>query len=54
MLSQGWALLRAKGVRLAKEVDSARDHMRPALWTTFDKDGHGHSVRRRAPGASVG
>jgi hypothetical protein len=36
MLSQGWSLLRVKNVRLPREVDTLRDHLRPALWTTFD------------------
>jgi hypothetical protein len=39
MLSQGWALVRAWGVVLAKEVDAARDHLRNALWTTFEPKG---------------
>lgn len=39
MLSQGWSLLRVKDVRLPREVDAARDHLRPALWTTFDPEG---------------
>ena len=39
MLSQGWSLLRVKDVRLQPEVDAARDHLRPALWTTFDREG---------------
>jgi hypothetical protein len=39
MLSRGWALLRAKDVRLLPEVEAARDHLRPALWTTFDSNG---------------
>jgi Caspase domain len=39
MLSQGWALLRVMGVRLPKEYEEARDHLRPALWTTFEPPG---------------
>lgn len=39
MLAQGWGLLRVKDVRLPKELDAARDHMRPSLWTTFDGEG---------------
>jgi len=35
MLSQGWGLLRIANVQLLPEVDTARDHMVPALWTTF-------------------
>lgn len=38
MLSQGWSLLRVKGVRLAPEAEAARDHLLPALWTTFDSE----------------
>ncbi len=39
MLSQGWGLLRLKDVRLPPAVDTARDHLRGALWTTFDAEG---------------
>jgi hypothetical protein len=39
MLSQGWNLLRAKQVLLPPVVEAARDHLRPALWTTFDRQG---------------
>lgn len=39
MLGQGWGLLRVKGVRLAQQVSKAADHLRPALWTTFDSAG---------------
>ena len=39
LLSQGWALLPAHGVVLAKEVAAARDHLRNALWTTFEPAG---------------
>jgi len=41
MLSQGWGLLRLKDVRLPSAVDIARDHLRGALWTTFDAEGMG-------------
>jgi hypothetical protein len=41
MLSQGWGFLRVRNVRVLPEVDSAQDHLRPALWTTFDSDGMG-------------
>lgn len=41
MLSQGWGFLRVRNVRVLPEVDSAQDHLRPALWTTFDSDGIG-------------
>jgi hypothetical protein len=39
MLSQGWGYLRVQDVRLPEEVNAAQDHLRPALWTTFDGDG---------------
>lgn len=39
MLSQGWGWLRVRGVSLRPELEKARDHLRPALWTTFDKTG---------------
>ena len=39
MLSQGWNLLRVKDVRLLPEIEEARYHLRPALWTTFDPEG---------------
>jgi hypothetical protein len=39
MLSQGWGLLRAQGVRLILPVSRAGGHLRPALWTTFDPIG---------------
>jgi hypothetical protein len=39
MLSQGWSLLRVRDVRLAEPVSAARDHLRPSLWTTFDREG---------------
>ncbi|MCK9988144.1 MAG: hypothetical protein AzoDbin1_04616 [Azoarcus sp.] len=39
LLSQGWNLVRARGVRMPPEVDAARDYLRPALWTTFDPGG---------------
>src|SRR5262249_2322918 len=39
MLSQGWALLRVNDVRLQESILPARDHLRPSLWTTFDKEG---------------
>jgi len=35
MLSQGWGLLRVKGVHLPQSLTEAADHLRPALWTTF-------------------
>lgn len=35
MLSQGWSLLRVKGVRLPPEIERSRDDLRPSLWTTF-------------------
>ena len=39
MLSRGWGLLRVENVRLPPDVDEARDHIRPALWTTFKPTG---------------
>jgi hypothetical protein len=39
VLSQGWNLLRAKGVNLQRDYERARDHLRDALWTTFDEAG---------------
>jgi hypothetical protein len=39
MLAQGWSLIRVKDVRLAREVNEARDHLRQSLWTTFDREG---------------
>jgi hypothetical protein len=39
MLTQGWQLLRVKGVSLPEQVERARDDMRDALWTTFGPRG---------------
>jgi len=39
MLTQGWQLLRVKGVSLPAQVERARDDMRDALWTTFGPRG---------------
>ncbi|TAK46582.1 MAG: caspase family protein [Betaproteobacteria bacterium] len=39
MLTQGWGLLRVRGVRLPPIVNEARYHIRAALWTTFDSNG---------------
>jgi hypothetical protein len=39
MLSQGWGLLKSRNVRLPEELVNARDHLRRALWTTFDAEG---------------
>jgi hypothetical protein len=39
MLSQGWGLLRVKNVRVPPELEEARVHLRPSLWTTFDNVG---------------
>jgi hypothetical protein len=39
VLSQGWNLLRIKRIDLPPVVTEARFHLRPALWTTFDRDG---------------
>ena len=35
MLTQGWNLLRARGVDLPKVIENAQDELEPALWTTF-------------------
>ena len=35
MLTQGWNLLRARGVALPKVLDDAQDELERALWTTF-------------------
>jgi hypothetical protein len=39
MLSQGWALLRVKRVKVPPVVEEAADYLLPALWTTFDSTG---------------
>lgn len=39
MLSQGWGLLRVKRVEMPGMLVEARDHLLPALWTTFDERG---------------
>lgn len=39
MLSQGWGLLRIGNVVLHPDIDRARDHLKPALWTTFRERG---------------
>ena len=39
MLSQGWTLLRVKGVPIKRELADLRDHLKEALWTTFDDAG---------------
>jgi hypothetical protein len=39
MLGQGWGLLRVRGVRLPQALLRAADHLRPALWTTFEPTG---------------
>ncbi len=39
MLGQGWGLLRVRGVRLSQALLQAADHLRPALWTTFEPAG---------------
>jgi hypothetical protein len=35
MLTQGWNLLRARGIALPHVLDEAQDELEPALWTTF-------------------
>ena len=39
MLSQGWEFLRVKDVRMPASVRDIRNHLVPALWTTFDPRG---------------
>jgi hypothetical protein len=39
MLTQGWQLLRVREVRLAEDVQRARESLRPGLWTTFGPNG---------------
>jgi hypothetical protein len=39
MLSQGWGYLRVQEVHVPAEVNAAQDHLRSALWTTFDEEG---------------
>ena len=39
MLSQGWDLLQARNIRLPDGIESARGHLRPALWTTLEPGG---------------
>ncbi len=39
MLTQGWGLLRVKNVTLPQALETARDHLKQSLWTTFDREG---------------
>ena len=39
MLSQGWEFLRVKDVRMPESLRDIRNHLVPALWTTFDPRG---------------
>jgi hypothetical protein len=39
MLSQGWQFLRVRNVRLPEHLANAQNHVLPALWTTFDREG---------------
>ena len=39
MLAQGWALLRVNNAQLLKDVEAARNYLRPSLWTTFEPKG---------------
>lgn len=39
MLSQGWSLLPAKGVKLPEAVTRAGRHLAPSLWTLFQPEG---------------
>jgi hypothetical protein len=45
MLSQGWSLLRVKGVRLSEELAAMRDNMRNALWLTLRPEGVDFAAR---------
>lgn len=45
MLSQGWSLLRVKGVRLSEEVAAMRYNMRNALWLTLRSEGVDFAAR---------
>lgn len=38
MLTQGWNLLRSRGVTLPPVLNIAQDELEPALWTTFKND----------------
>jgi hypothetical protein len=35
MLTQGWNLLRVRGIKLPPVLEDAQDELEPALWTTF-------------------
>jgi len=39
MLAQGWSLLRVKNTKIPVAAERAREHLLPALWTTFDPTG---------------
>lgn len=39
VLSRGWGLMRVKGVPTSELLSVLRDHLKPALWTTFDPAG---------------
>ncbi len=39
MLAQGWSLLRVKSIELPPPVQAAGQHLKPALWTTFQPRG---------------
>lgn len=39
MLTQGWELLRVKGVVVPPVLSLARNHLKPCLWTTFKDTG---------------
>ena len=38
MLTQGWNLLRARGIKLPKVLEAAQDDLHRAVWTTFPAD----------------
>jgi hypothetical protein len=39
MLSQGWALLRVKGIQFPEALADMQDHLRLSLWLTLDNEG---------------
>ncbi len=39
LLAQGWGLLRVRNIKLLPVIEQMKEHMRPALWTTFDREG---------------
>ena len=39
MLSQGWSLLRVKGVEISSDLQALGDYLLPSLWTCFSPKG---------------